>query len=316
MPRLVSKGTSTPVSMRVERSPGVRVGTAEVWIGTLGYPAVVPGGSYLLLHIRRRGRRARRTVGGMGSNLPAGCDLVAYGGNAEDVVLVRAFADRPGGFFVDVGAGNPVQGSLTKNLVDRLGWRGVNIEPLPERFESLRAARPGDVTLDVAIGERPGLVSFFRIVPGPGKTGGDGLSTLERGVLALHLANGWRCEELRVDVTRLETVLSEYARPGFDLLKVDVEGAEASVLASADLAVWRPRAIVIEATVPLTSRPSHHEWEPGVLAAGYELALFDGLNRFYARDDEPELRERLSVPANVLDNYIPYRWAVQLGLAV
>ncbi|MEU8117073.1 hypothetical protein AB0C21_00005, partial [Spirillospora sp. NPDC049024] len=31
-------------------------------------------------------------------------------------------------------------------------------------------------------------------------------------------------------------------------------------------------------------------------------------NRFYARDDEPELRERLSVPANVLDNYIPYRW--------
>ncbi|GGT62748.1 FkbM family methyltransferase [Actinomadura citrea] len=252
----------------------------------------------------------------MGANLPAGCDLVAYGGNAEDVVLMRAFGDRPGGFFVDVGAGNPVQGSLTKNLVDRLGWRGVNIEPLPERFESLRAARPGDVTLDVAIGEQPGLASFFRIVPGPGKTGGGGLSTLEPDVLALHLADGWRCEELRVEVTRLETVLSDYAQPGFDLLKVDVEGSEASVLNSADLAAWRPQAIVIEATVPLTSRPSHNEWEPGVLAAGYEFALFDGLNRFYARDDEPELRERLSVPANVLDNYIPYRWAVRLGLAV
>ncbi|SNR38506.1 FkbM family methyltransferase [Actinomadura mexicana] len=179
---------------------------------------------------------------------------------------MRAFGDQSGGFFVDVGAGNPVQGSLTKNLVDRLGWRGVNIEPLPERFESLRATRPGDVTLDVAIGEQAGQASFFRIVPGPGKTGGGGLSTLERDVLALHLADGWRCEELRVEVTRLETVLSDYAQPGFDLLKVDVEGAEVSVLASADLAAWRPRAIVIEATVPLTSRPSHHEWEPGVLA--------------------------------------------------
>jgi hypothetical protein len=105
----------------------------------------------------------------MGSNLPAGCDLVAYGGNAEDVVLMRAFGDQSGGFFVDVGAGNPVQGSLTKNLVDRLGWRGVNLEPLPERFESLRATRPGDVTLDVAIGEQAGLASFFRIVPGRGR---------------------------------------------------------------------------------------------------------------------------------------------------
>ena len=124
------------------------------------------------------------TVGGMGANLPAGCDLVAYGGNAEDVVLMRAFGDRSGGFFVDVGAGNPAQGSLTKNMVDRLGWRGVNIEPLPEHFERLRTARPGDVALDVAIGERPGLASFFRIVPGPGKTGGGGLSTLERDVLA------------------------------------------------------------------------------------------------------------------------------------
>ena len=37
--------------------------------------------------------------------------LVSYAGNAEDVVLMRAFADRPGGFFVDVGAGEPVRGS-------------------------------------------------------------------------------------------------------------------------------------------------------------------------------------------------------------
>jgi FkbM family methyltransferase len=242
--------------------------------------------------------------------------LVAYGGNAEDVVLMRAFADRRDGFFVDVGAGNPVSGSLTKNLVDRLGWHGVNIEPLPERYELLRAARPGDVTLRAAIAERAGDASFFRVLPGPGKSGGGGLSTLEPDVLAMHRADGWEYEEIEVRTVPLEAVLREHAEPGFDLLKVDVEGSEAAVLASADLARWRPRAIVVEATVPLTSRPSHHEWEPGLLAAGYELALFDGLNRFYARADEPGLRERLSVPANVLDGYIPYRWAVRLGLPV
>jgi hypothetical protein len=54
--------------------------------------------------------------------------------------------------------------------------------------------------------------------------------------------------------------------------------------------------------------PSHHEWEPEVLAAGYRLALFDGLNRFYARNDELALWERLSVPANVFDRWISARW--------
>jgi FkbM family methyltransferase len=241
-------------------------------------------------------------------------DLIAYAGNAEDVVLMRAFAGHRNGFFVDVGAGEPVSGSLTKNLVDGLGWRGVNVEPLPERHTRLQRARPRDVNLGVAVGGEPGTAAFFRVVPGRGKSGGGGLSTLRRDVLERHLADGWRYEELRVQVVTLESILRAHAKPGFDLLKVDVEGAEAAVLRSADLRLWRPRVIVVEATVPLTGRPSHQEWEPHVLEAGYRLALFDGLNRFYAGDDEPDLYERLAVPANVLDNYIPYACARRAGL--
>ncbi|MFG2091596.1 FkbM family methyltransferase [Spirillospora sp. NPDC048824] len=243
-----------------------------------------------------------------------GYDLISYAGNAEDVVLIRAFAGHRNGFFVDVGAGEPVSGSLTKNLVDDLGWRGINVEPLPERHARLQQARPGDVNLRLAVGDEAGAATIFRVVPGPGMTGGGGLSTLRRDVLKGHLADGWRHEELGVDVVTLEAILSPHAEPGFDLLKVDVEGVEAAVLRSADLRAWRPRVIVVEATVPLTTRPSHHEWEPHVLGAGYRLALFDGLNRFYARDDEADLHERLAVPANVLDNYIPYACARRAGL--
>ncbi|MGI5206166.1 FkbM family methyltransferase [Spirillospora sp. CA-108201] len=227
---------------------------------------------------------------------------------------MRAFAGQWDGFFVDVGAGEPISGSLTKNLVDCLGWRGVNIEPLPERHSRLRLARPNDVNLRVAVGDEPGTTTFFRVLPGRGKTGGGGLSTLRRDVLEGHLADGWHYEELSVEVVPLETILDAYTKPGFDLLKVDVEGAEAAVLRSADLRAWRPRVIVVEATMPLTTRPSHQEWEPHVLGAGYGLALFDGLNRFYARDDEADLLARLAVPANVLDNYIPYACARRAGL--
>lgn len=111
----------------------------------------------------------------------------------------------------------------------------------------------------------------------------------------------------------LESVLTAHAPVGFDLLKVDVEGAEADVLASADLRRWRPRAVVVEATVPLSSAPSHAEWEPSLLDAGYVLCLFDGLNRWYGREDESALCAARSVPANTLDRWIPVAWAEQLG---
>lgn len=58
---------------------------------------------------------------------PPKFDIVSYAGNAEDVALLRTFADHRDGFYVDVGAGEPDAGSLTKNLSDRRRWRGVNM---------------------------------------------------------------------------------------------------------------------------------------------------------------------------------------------
>ena len=241
-------------------------------------------------------------------------DIVSYAVNAEDVVLVRAFAGYRRGFFVDVGAGDPEEGSVTKNLVDRLDWRGVNIEPLPEMVDCLRAARPNDINLGVAVDLKPGKAPFYRIVARPGLEGGPGLSTLDPEIVEMHKKTGWGVQELQVDVVTLESVLTENASPGFDLLKVDVEGREAAVLASADLSYWRPRVVLVEATVPDSPEPSYEEWEPLVMKSGYRLALFDGLNRFYARADETELLRRLSVPANVFDRWIPFAWAKRLGL--
>jgi predicted nucleic acid-binding protein len=52
-----------------------------------------------------------------------------------------------------------------------------------------------------------------------------------------------------------------------------------------------------------------------LLEAGYRLALFDGLNRFYAHADEPALLQTLAIPANVFDDFVPYRWTRQVDQA-
>ena len=65
---------------------------------------------------------------------------------------------------------------------------------------------------------------------------------------------------------------------------------------------------MVEATVPDSLEPSHQEWEKMVVDKGYSFALFDGLNRFYAHDNEPELLKRLSVPVIVFDRWNPVAW--------
>jgi len=87
--------------------------------------------------------------------------FVSYAQNQEDVVLARALhPDDRTGFWVDVGAGDPVLDSVTAAFAER-GWRGVNVEPLPREHGRLCAARPADTNLRVALGATAGLGKLF-----------------------------------------------------------------------------------------------------------------------------------------------------------
>lgn len=225
--------------------------------------------------------------------------LISYAQNGEDVVLARLFDRQRTGRYVDVGASDPVEGSVTKHFYDR-GWHGINIEPEPESAEKLRQARPNDINLAVAVGDRAADAALHVMPNAPG------LSTVDGELAAWYQReNSWSAREIVVEQVTLTQVLDKY--PGsVDFLKIDVEGAERAVLAGADLTRHRPRVIVVEATEPGTSIPSHGEWEPILLAAGYRCALFDGLNRFYADAGDKEALEVLSAPANTVDGFLHY----------
>lgn len=245
--------------------------------------------------------------------------FISYAQNHEDVVLARALRpDRRRGSWIDVGAGHPVWDSVTAAFAER-GWRGINVEPLPAEADALRRDRPHDVTLQVAVGAAPGMGKLFE-----GPPANRGGSTMVPGLADRYVQEGQEFTPIEVQVTTLADIVAEHVRePGtgrgtgaVDFLKIDVEGMEAEVLAGADWSSFRPRIVVVEATVPNSTEPSHEAWEPLLLSAGYRFALFDGLNRFYveegALDEEPELLEALSAPANVLDGYAAYPWVARV----
>ena len=224
---------------------------------------------------------------------------IAYGQNAEDIIIARVFGERATGFYLDIGASHPNE-SITTSLYEQ-GWSGVNVEPLPLYHAELEAVRPRDRNLAIAISDRSGTATLFA---NPTADLG-GLSTLDADQASKLNAAGIATEPLAVPVRTLAELCAEFAEGRtIDLLKIDVEGHEGKVIAGGDWLQFRPRVVVVEATEPMSPKPSHQEWEPTLLNAGYHFALFDGLNRFYVRDEDREWLPVLSVPANVFDDYI------------
>ena len=227
--------------------------------------------------------------------------FVSYAQNYEDVVLWRVLGHVEKGFYVDVGASDPVVDSVTCAFYER-GWSGINIEPLDEYFDKLTQARPRDVNIKAALGReaRPRTMWAFE---------GTGLSTLDPQIAAQHQAAGFAAKETLVSVSTLAKVLKDHAPPTIHFLKIDVEGAESEVLASLDIDRVRPWIIVVEATEPRSIKSSRIAWEQLLTSHGYGFAYFDGLNCFYVADEVAALKEGLALPANVFDDFV--RWPEQ-----
>ena len=227
---------------------------------------------------------------------------MSYAQNREDVVLHRALKGIPEGHYVEVGANDPTLHSISRGFYE-LGWTGLTIDPVSEFVQAHRDQRPRDTQFEAAITDADVEEIVLHQISGTG------LSTLDDRTGARHHDSGWETVDVTVRACRLDTALREtgwWDKP-VHFLVVDVEGAEGSVLAGIDLALWRPWILVVEATEPLSTEPAYHKWEPQVLAADYHFVLFDGLSRFYvAGEHQDELGALLSYPACVHDDFVEY----------
>jgi FkbM family methyltransferase len=233
--------------------------------------------------------------------------FVSYARNHEDVVLARALEpDLRPGFWIDVGAADPVADSVTAAFAER-GWRGVNVEPVRAGYERLCELRPTDDNLCLALGATPGHGKLF-----VGPPGTRGASTLVPELAEHYRAEGYDFTPVEVAISTLHEIVEERVSDAVDFLRIDVGGSEADVLAGADWSKFRPRIVVVASISPVSMHSTHEEWETILIQADYRFVLFDGLNRFYARSDEPGLVELLSAPANALDRFVPYNWSHQI----
>ena len=231
--------------------------------------------------------------------------MISYAQNGEDVILRRIFENQKTGFYIDIGASHPEFLSVTKHFYDQ-GWNGINVEPLKKNIELFAKERPRDLNLNLAIASEKGSRDFFEVIGYPE------LSTLS----AAHLL-GYEHNAISypVEVITGNKLFSDYAVDSVDFMKIDVEGAEYEVINSIDFLRYRPKVLVIEATIPNSIFPgwgdfksvfSFAEWEPVLLSSGYIFAYFDGLNRFYVREENKNFLDYFQFGLSLWDNFVTY----------
>lgn len=220
--------------------------------------------------------------------------FLSYAQNFEDVMLWRALGHVSNGLYVDIGAQHPRIDSISRAFYER-GWRGVHVEPVPAFAQLLRADRPDETVLQVALGEHEGTLELNVFAD-------TGLSTAITSYAERHqVERGYAVERIQTPVLTLKSALAWLDGKDVHWLKIDVEGFEEQVLRGWDSQRLRPWILVVEATVPNSTETDYDKWEPLVSAAGYRFVYFDGLNRFYIANEHPELAAAFAAPPNIFD---------------
>ena len=83
-----------------------------------------------------------------------------YSQELEDLILLCVFYDVKKGFYIDVGANDPDIISVTKAFYLK-GWNGINIEPLPDKYNLLLQKRQRDINLRVGIGKNKEIRTLY-----------------------------------------------------------------------------------------------------------------------------------------------------------
>jgi len=185
----------------------------------------------------------------------SGKDLIFVSQYGEDIFLAEFFDFKSSGFFIEIGAYDGVFLSNTY-VFERLGWKGILVEPLPEKYRECVLNRPNSIVINAAVGNGSTQTTEITHVIGVYPSTNETLSTHsfvngspERIERCMNL--GAKFESFTVPYRSFDDIAVECGMAmstSIDLLSIDCEGMDFEVLKSINFDIWRPRLILIEST--------------------------------------------------------------------
>ena len=176
----------------------------------------------------------------------------SYGATGEDVLINKIFKGKIG-FYVDVGALHPINGSNTY-LLHKKGWSGINVDVDKGSIDMFNYFRNNDYNKRIAVSDYKGEITLY--------THHDRSAVQTVNKKNAERMNNDGLNKIKVECDTLNSIIqdSKFKDKKIDLLSIDIEGHEFNALKSFDFEKYAPKVVIIEYNDPeLISIEFHYQ---------------------------------------------------------
>lgn len=163
---------------------------------------------------------------------------LSFAQSGEDMILATILCQVKKGFYVDIGANNPYIQSNT-HFFYKNGWRGINIDVLPNSMKTFKKIRKNDINLEIAISDKEEHLQYFMFSSSFYNT-----FSSEAVEETKKVSEFIGVQKLRTQ--KLSDIFGNYNVKEIDFMSVDVEGYDLQVLKSNNWNKYRPKIIITE----------------------------------------------------------------------
>jgi FkbM family methyltransferase len=177
--------------------------------------------------------------------MPSFSDRKYYFGQDGEDVLLRVFCYKGKaykGFYVDIGAFDPVQASNTQWFYER-HWTGINIDANPCSIKLFNKRRKRDINVESGVSDKSGVMEYYY-------WGEDSsMNTFNKDLYTQWTSEGRKLKEIKkVKVQTINEILDNYLPIGkhINFISLDIEGFEMRILKTFNFNKYAPDYFLIE----------------------------------------------------------------------
>ncbi len=154
-----------------------------------------------------------------------------YSQIGQDLDVLKFYNNKMDGFFIEIGASDGIKMSNTYLLEQQYNWKGICVEPIPDKFKLLCTNRPNSSCYDFAVYNESNKQVVFDVA-----NNCDLFSGINDHIDVHKKRVDLNKTQIKVNTISFNDLLETYNSPLFiDYLSLDTEGSELEILKSVDL---------------------------------------------------------------------------------